>query len=252
MENLKDAFEYVVDLKDNEEKIVRSLEQDGREYYDARAHDMRELEPRRYPEPLKLSSLTSLVGYIMRQLDETGTYKNLLIHVTDHDTVEVKTELDDQSKRRVLAVVKAITPEIRYKHFIDVESFNIMMQSNFIPNGDSEVVLNYASAIKIDKGAEIADNGISQVTTIKTGVSTLQLAKAPNPVTLKPYRTFQEVDQPESKFVFRINDNPGCALFEADGGIWRSEAKALIAEYLHTNLIVEQGDEAVKNITILA
>ena len=148
----------------------------------------------------------------MKQLDETGTYKNLLIHVTDHDTVEVKTELDDQSKRRLLAVAKAITPEIRYKHFMDVESFNIMMQSNFIPNGDSEIVLNYASAIKFDKGAEIADNGISQVTTIKTGVSTLQLAKAPNPVTLKPYRTFQEVDQPESKFVFRINDNPGCAL----------------------------------------
>ena len=135
---------------------------------------------------------------------------------------------------------------------MDVESFNIMMQSNFIPNGDSEVVLNYASAIKIDKGAEIADNGISQVTTIKTGVSTLQLAKAPNPVTLKPYRTFQEVDQPESKFVFRINDNPGCALFEADGGIWRAAAKTAIAEYLNNNLIVEQGDEAVKNITILA
>ena len=127
MENIKEALEYVVDLKDNEEKIVSSIEQSGKEYYDAKVHDLRELEPRRYPEPLKLSSLTSLVGYIMRQLDETGTYKNLLIHVTDHDTVEVKTELDDQSKRRVLAVVKAITPEIRYKHFMDVESFNIMM-----------------------------------------------------------------------------------------------------------------------------
>ena len=252
MENLKDALEYVVDLKDNEEKIVRSIEQSGKEYYDAKAHDLRELEPRRYPEPLKLSSLTSLVGYIMKQLDETGTYKNLLIHVTDHDTVEVKTELDDQSKRRVLAVAKAISPKIRYEQFLDVESFNIMMQTNFIPTVDSDVVLSFASSVKIDKGAEVADNGISQVTTIKTGVSTLQLAKAPNPVTLKPYRTFQEVDQPESKFVFRINDNPGCALFEADGGIWKAAAKANIAEYLHNNLIVEQGENAVENITILA
>ena len=250
MENLKDALEYVVELKYDQEKIVMGYE--GKEWYDAKAHDMRELDPRRYPEPLKLSSLTSLVGYIMKQLDETGTYKNLLIHVTDHDTVEVKTELDNQSKRRVLAVAKAISPKIRYEQFLDVESFNIMMQTNFIPTVDSDVVLSFASSVKIDKGAEVADNGISQVTTIKTGVSTLQLAKAPNPVTLKPYRTFQEVDQPESKFVFRINDNPGCALFEADGGIWRAEAKALIAEYLHTNLIVEQGDEAVKNITILA
>ena len=29
MENLKDALEYVVDLKDNEEKIVRSYEGQG-------------------------------------------------------------------------------------------------------------------------------------------------------------------------------------------------------------------------------
>lgn len=250
MENLKDALEYVVDLKDNEEKIVRSFE--DKEYYDAKAHDLRELDPRRYPKPLELSSLTSLVEYVRKQLDDTGEYANLIIHVTDHDTVEVKTELDDESKRRTLAVVKAIIPAINFGRYVDVETFNIMMQSNFIPNGDSEVVLNYASAIKIDKGAEIADNGVSQVTTIKTGVSTLQLAKAPNPVTLKPYRTFQEVDQPESKFVFRINDAPGCALFEADGGIWIAAAKANIAEYLHNNLIVEQGENAAENITILA
>lgn len=250
MENLKEALEYVVDLKDNEEKIVKSWE--DKEYYDAKAHDLRELDPRRYPQPLQLSSLTSLVEYIRKQLDDTGEFANLIIHVTDHDTVEVKTELDDESKRRTLAVAKAIIPVINFGRYVDLETFNIMMQSNFIPNGDSEVVLNYASAIKIDKGAEIADNGVSQVTTIKTGVSTLQLAKAPNPVTLKPYRTFQEVDQPESKFVFRINDTPGCALFEADGGIWIAAAKAGIAEYLHNNLIVEQGDKAVDNVTILA
>ena len=119
MENLKEALEYVVDLKDNEEKIVRSYE--DKEYFDAKAHDLRELDPRRYPKPLELSSLTSLVEYIRKQLDETGEYANLIVHVTDHDAVEVKTELDDESRRRVLAVVKAITPEIRYKHFMDVE-----------------------------------------------------------------------------------------------------------------------------------
>ena len=250
MENLKEALSYAVELKDGQKKIVTGGK--GKEWFDARAHDLRELDPRRYPEPLKLSSLTSLVEYVRKQLDETGEYANLIIHVTDHDIVEVKTELDDESKRRTLAVVKAIIPAINFGRYVDVETFNIMMQSNFIPNVDSEVVLNYASAIKIDKGAEIADNGISQVTTIKTGVSTLQLAKAPNPVTLKPYRTFQEVDQPESKFVFRINDTPGCALFEADGGIWIAAAKANIAEYLHNNLIVEQGENAAENITILA
>ena len=115
------------------------------------------------------------------------------------------------------------------------------MQSLFIGNDDSDILLQFASAIKIEKAAELVDNGVSQITTIKNGVSSRVQAKAPNPVTLKPYRTFFEVDQPESKFVFRINDTPGCALFEADGGIWRAAAKTNIAEYLHNNLIVEQG-----------
>ena len=70
---------------------------EGKEWFDAKAHDMRELDPRRYPEPLKLSSLTSLVEYIMKQLDETKDIK-LIVHVTDHDTVEVKTELDENNK----------------------------------------------------------------------------------------------------------------------------------------------------------
>lgn len=252
MENLKEALEYVVDLKDNEQKIVRSYSGDGKEYYDAKAHDLRELDPRRYPKPLELSSLTSLVEYVRKQLDDTGEYANLIIHVTDHDTVEVKTELDDESKRRTLAVAKAIIPNIPFGRYQDVEQFNIMLQSSFIDNGDSNLLLQFASAIKIDKGAEIADNGVSQTTTIKSGVSSLAQAKTPNPVTLKPYRTFFEVDQPESKFVFRINDAPGCALFEADGGIWRAAAKENIHEYLHNNLIVEQGEHAAENITILA
>lgn len=249
MENLKEALEYAVELKDGQEKIVMGYE--GKEWFDRKAHDMMELDPKRYPEPLRLSSLTSLVEYIKKQLDETNDIK-LIVHVKDHETVEVKSELDENNKRMTFASALAITPETSFGKFLSTEQFNIMLQSSFIKHGDSELLLQFASAVRIDKGAEIADNGISQTTTIKSGVSSFVQAKTPNPVTLKPYRTFFEVDQPESKFIFRINDNPGCALFEADGGIWRAAAKENIHEYLHNNLIVEQGEHAAGNITILA
>ena len=36
MENLKEALEYVVDLKDNEQKIIRNYSSEGKEYYDAK------------------------------------------------------------------------------------------------------------------------------------------------------------------------------------------------------------------------
>ena len=77
----------------------------------------------------------------------------------------------------------------------------------------------------------------------------------PNPVRLKPYRTFAEVDQPESNYVFRISEQnddkktPIFKLVEADGGLWKNEAMQNIKKYLE----VELKKEIVKhNITIIA
>ena len=81
---------------------------------------------------------------------------------------------------------------------------------------------------------------------MKSGVASLAKATAPNPVTLRPYRTFTEVAQPSSQFVLRINKDAELALFEADGGKWKLEAIKNIADYLKTGL------EDQDNITILA
>ena len=60
----------------------------------------------------------------------------------------------------------------------------------------------------------------------------------PNPVTLCPYRTFLEVEQPESQFVFRIKDEGGVQfkLVEAEGGMWKNEAMHLIKNYFLSEL----------------
>jgi len=60
--------------------------------------------------------------------------------------------------------------------------------------------------------------------------------KVPNPVVLAPFRTFREIAQPESKFVFRMQQGPRCALFEADGGAWRLEAMKRSKAYLEEEL----------------
>lgn len=43
-----------------------------------------------------------------------------------------------------------------------------------------------------------------------------------------------------SSFIFRVKDNDrlgvSCALFEADGGAWKNEAKKNIKEYLEKEL----------------
>lgn len=68
----------------------------------------------------------------------------------------------------------------------------------------------------------------------------------PNPVYLAPYRTFAEIEQPVSKFVFRMESGPKAALFEADGGAWKNEAILKIKEYLQKEL------SGIKTVHILA
>lgn len=57
-----------------------------------------------------------------------------------------------------------------------------------------------------------------------------------NPVMLKPYRTFREVDQPQSECIVRLTSNPSAlpkvALYESDGGAWRLEAVSKIVAHL--------------------
>lgn len=55
-------------------------------------------------------------------------------------------------------------------------------------------------------------------------------------VALRPYRTFTEVEQPESEFILRLDDEGRVGLIEADGGAWKMTAKASIAAYFETML----------------
>ncbi len=161
--------------------------------------------------------------------------------------VSVYDQVDfENGKRPQLVSVRASVPVIPFSNWRDQEEFNIMLQSMFINDADRNLVLDFASHLKIEKGAEVQDNGISQMATVRDGVASLAQAKTPNPVTLRPYRTFNEVEQPASQFVFRINKSANLALFEADGGKWKLEAVESVANYLKNELASN------KEITILA
>lgn len=54
-------------------------------------------------------------------------------------------------------------------------------------------------------------------------------------VRLRPYRTFQEVEQPEGIFLIRVRER-GIAFIEADGGMWRLTARNTVKAYLEEQL----------------
>lgn len=242
-ENLKEALEYAVELANNEQKVLKLA--DERVYVDSNTFHFRELNPKRYPPVLQLSTLDSFIDYLKTDLDKL-TNKRILVIVKDPQTVVALEELDDNEYRADLVTVDAMIPTIYFGKYENAADFNILLQSRFVNSDDREAVLSFASALKIEKGTDIIDDGVAQITTIKDGVASLAKAKAPNPVTLRPYRTFSEVKQPASQFIFRINSQGQMALFEADGGQWRLEAVQTIAAYLKAALT------ETEHITILA
>ncbi|MFQ9697783.1 MAG: hypothetical protein ACLRY5_13210, partial [Zhenhengia sp.] len=98
------------------------------------------------------------------------------------------------------------------------------------------LLLEVTGLVREQAVKEIGDDGVSQAATIKTGVASIGEVKVPNPVYLAPYRTFAEIEQPVSKFVFRMESGPKAALFEADGGAWKNEAILKIKDYLKEQL----------------
>ena len=233
-ENIKDALSYAVELAGKENKIIRS--ETGKEYFDSNEYDLQELNPRKYAPILELQTLKSLVDYLKSDNDFISNRK-LVVVVDSFHKVSVYDQVDfENGKRPQLVSVKASVPVIPFSNWRDQEEFNIMLQSMFINDADRNLVLDFASHLKIEKGSEAQDNGITQTVTVRDGVASLAQAKTPNPVTLRPYRTFNEVEQPASQFVFRVNKLANLALFEADGGKWKLDAVNNISDYLKTEL----------------
>lgn len=196
-------------------------------------------------ETLTVSTLTGLVDYIKNNTDELSG--KLLVHVKSHKEVALYSQLNGDKEREKYISAEAILPDnVVYERFLDTERFNIMLQSSFVENKDKDALLKYTGLITDDTVKSFGDDGVSQQVTVKTGVASVSQAVVPNPVTLAPYRTFPEINQPESKFIFRMKEGPSAALFEADGGAWRNKAILGIKEYLQKEL------EHNHNIEIIA
>ena len=232
---LKAAIEKILSL---DAPHIEEIE--GRTYVDK---DMTQIGKELRATSITMSNLSSLVDFIKKSKTDfkTGHY---IAHVVSPTEVRLFSSLDADRQRETLAVVKAEVPEFSFGQFIGNEEFVIGVQSKFL-NEDAEandkpIILQFAGNVNAGTVAEYGDTGVGQKAAIKKGVASLQEVEVPSPCRLMPYRTFTEVAQPMSNFIFRVKDNDRygvtCALFEADGGAWKNEAKANIKAYLEKEL----------------
>lgn len=233
--NLRDALEFLTNLgEENAEPKV--IEIDGKIYCNK---SLKRYDDAPKAEPIRGASLTALLDYILNNPAELPDRK-MILHVTAPNEVRFYSALDKERKREVLFEASAKLPCFRFDQYMSQEEFIIGMQSCFVKNDDSELLLKVSGSIENKSVAHYGDDGVSQKATIKQGIASRTDVIVPNPVTLIPYRSFLEIKQIESQFVFRIsedrNEQPIFKLVEADGGAWKFAAMRRIAEYLSDNL----------------
>ncbi|MFR4153953.1 MAG: hypothetical protein ACLT0U_01800 [Coprococcus sp.] len=230
---IKEALQYLVELGKAEEHTIN-----GDTYSDKPLHRIDMYIPK--ANAIEMHTLTSLVDYIKSDVDAMS--EKMIVEVASPTKVNLYSQLDYNRDREKLVSVSARVPEFSFNNFMDQEKFCINLQSKFIddPQTDRSLILKFAGTVEAGTVADYGDDGITQKATVKTGIVSKGDAIIPNPVKLRPYRTFLEVEQPISEFIFRMKqdkyDGINCAIFEADGGAWQIAATKAIKEYLQFEL----------------
>lgn len=227
---IKKALEYIVEIS---KPVIQEI--NGETYTDKRLNRVRHNPKARV---LEMSTLTSLLDYIQAEIDVMS--EKMIVQIVSPLEVRLISMLDQDRIREELIVVSGRVPNFPYGNYMDHESFLIALQAKFKPNKDRDLLLRFAGTVENGTVTSYGDDGVTQKATIKKGIASKEECLVPNPVKLQPYRTFAEIEQPESAFIFRMRDDDRygvqCAIFEADGGAWAHMATDSIKEFLVDNL----------------
>lgn len=229
---LKSLFEYVVGL--SKANVVTI---DGTVYTDKPLH----LPEMPTIETLRTDNLSSIVNFIKHACDADLQYLDdtvqKIIHVEDAGKVNLYSSVCNECMdRQKFMTAEWAGNKFPFGQFMDAEKFNILLQTCFMETDDLKVIQQVVGNLRDEAVQNYGDDGISQSVTIRTGIATVGQVRVPSPAKLRPYRTFLEVEQPASLFILRMREGGQCALFEADGGLWRETARKNIRNYFEYEL----------------
>lgn len=203
---------------------------------DGRTLTSSQLFPVRAPEVdcIGCHTLTGLVDFY--GTIPADQQPRLLFHIDDFNKVSIISEVFGMEKQReTFITATAYSQESLFNRYYDHEDFMIKILSCFVPDENTAKILRIVGNLKSEAGATYSDDGLTQTVTAKTGITKVENVDLPSPITLRPYRTFADIEQPESKFILRLKQSGGgisVALFEADGAAWKNTAIYQIKNFL--------------------
>lgn len=229
---LKSLFEYVVGLSKANMVTI-----DGTVFTDKPLH-LPELPA---IETLHTDNLSSIVNFIKNAWDADLNCMDdtvqKIIHVEDAGKVNLYSSVCNECMdRQKFMTASWAGNKFPFGQFMDAEKFNILLQTCFMETDDLKVIQQVVGNLRDEAVQNYGDDGVSQSVTIRTGIATVGQVRVPSPAKLRPYRTFLEVEQPASLFILRMREGGQCALFEADGGLWRETARQNIRNYFEYEL----------------
>lgn len=196
------------------------------------------------PTVMTVTSLDAICKLVRTEI-ERNVYP-LFVCAEEYNKAVVYSTYRDDYTRDTLYMAKADAPGLQLGWKSQQEMI-ISLQSLVIPTESSTELLNMLKSMTDESSITSRDNGVTQEVTVKSGVSLAKTVQVKPRVKLIPFRTFLEISQPESEYLVRVDKGNQIGLFEADGGIWKLEAKKNIAVYFERELadLIEAGKVVV-------
>lgn len=191
------------------------------------------------PETLELHSLDSLVKMVKTEAAPRSC--PVYITIPTHLTALCFAQPDPEKRYMRQVYYKAVATDVpgwEPESHMGFEEAQIALRTRFQLAQDNEYVMKLLSDITCGAKVVYNDNGIATTVTTQKGVALQTNTQIRPIVSLKPYRTFQEVEQPESCFLIRVGDR-GIRFVEADGGMWKLHARETIKKFLEDKLKAE-------------
>lgn len=235
---LKDMINRIVELA-----APTTVEVDGSVYSNQDLVFIQDKKP--MPCCIDLTGLDSICKMVRNEYDHVGL--QIFIQVKDYKSVSVFTSLDSDEDRLYLYKCVADTPAVTSDRFMPYEKAVIELRSLYIPNEGTKYLLQLLSSISNESKVTSSDNGVTQQVEARSGIALNSMVKIEPRVTLQPFRTFIEVEQPASEFLLRINERGEIGFFPADGGVWKLEATRNVASYFENALkdLIDTGNVVV-------
>lgn len=193
-------------------------------------------------QAIEVSTLGAFVDYMNNEhLD--GDFKSpaeRFVMVAGPQTVVLKSQVFGELKQREdLIIAKAGLSTFSFGQFIPHEEFIIALATKFVQTPAMAALLGLIASVSDENVSTSKDDGISQEAIVRAGLALEKRVDMPTRPTLRPFRSFPDIEPVESTFLLRARkgqNGPTFALLECDGGDWKPKTTAKIVTFLREKL----------------